>query len=65
MVRTEILPCAMRAQAELADAVGATQVAVAGRPCEESPDAADHDAEAEWHDGREEEERAEVLAQGQ
>ena len=37
MVRTEILPCAMRAQAELADAVGATQVA--GVECPESEDA--------------------------
>jgi glutamine synthetase len=37
MVRTEILPAAMRAQAELADAVGATQVA--GVECPESEEA--------------------------
>ena len=37
MVRTEILPASMRAQAELADAVGATQVA--GVECPESEDA--------------------------
>ncbi|MEE2971702.1 MAG: glutamine synthetase III [Planctomycetota bacterium] len=37
MVRTEILPASMRAQAELADAIGATQVA--GVECPESEEA--------------------------
>ena len=37
MVRTEILPAAMRAQAELADAIGATQVA--GVECPDSEEA--------------------------
>ncbi|MCP4836489.1 MAG: glutamine synthetase type III [Phycisphaera sp.] len=37
LIRTEILPAAMRAQAELADAVGATQVA--GVECPESEEA--------------------------